>query len=591
MPGTRPELDAGAQSLSAILHRRAARQPNDLAYAVLRNGEDPADQVTYGELDRAVRARAEVLRERGLAGRNAIMLYPTGLEFIRAMLACQVAGVGGAPVKVPNRRNGLLRVRAVADDADSPAILTTTAVRGQLMANFETLPELSGLDWVETDTAPEAPYAAFDGPEPDPDGVALLQYTSGSTGSPKGVMVSHRNLCANAADIERPWPAGDDGRIVSWLPLFHDMGLLFGVVMPLWRGVPAYLMAPDDFVRRPLRWLEAISRFRGTHAAAPNLGYELCVRAAPELSPGLPLDLSSWRIAANGSEPVRWSTLQRFIAAFAPYGFNPHAACPGYGLAENTLKVTASRATEPPRALWVSQHELAHGRAEVADPAAADSVPIVSCGPTDGDSGVSIVEPDTSRPLADGSVGEIWVTGPCVALGYWRKPAESVAVFAARMAGDPTQSPYLRTGDLGFIHDGHLYVTGRIKDVIIHFGRNHYPQDLEQTVEACVPGLEPSCAAAFSVEHEDSERVVVLVEVNGRVLRGTPAAAVTAAVRDAVWARHALPIDDVVLIRRGTLPRTSSGKVRRGTCRQDYLAGALKLAAVLPERAAVAAAT
>ncbi|MFG1675379.1 fatty acyl-AMP ligase [Micromonospora sp. NPDC049282] len=560
--------------LTTMLARRAAETPDTVAYSMVRpTGRPRDDELTYGDLEIAARARAAAMCERDLGGRTAVMLYPSGLEFPRALLGAQLARVRAAPVKVPNRRSGLLRVRAVADDAGATTILTTVAVREQLLAQFGDAPELSGLSWLCTDTVADEVAAAYSPRIIVPDDVAMLQYTSGSTGMPKGVVVSHRNFCANAEDLARRWPVSDGGRVVSWLPLFHDMGLLFGIVMPLWSGAPAYLMAPDDFVRRPLGWLEAIAELGGTHTAAPNLAYELCARAAADARPDL--DLSCLRATISGSEPVRWDTVERFAAAFAPYGLERRSISPGYGLAENTLKVSGSRSTDQPRARWLSAAALADRKVVGVAPGDPDATAVVSCGPADGLTEVTVVDPGSRTRCADETIGEIWLSGPCVAQGYWQRPAETAETFGATVAdGDPALR-YLRTGDLGFVSDGELFVAGRLKDVIIRFGRNYYPQDLEQTTETCAPGLQPSCSAAFAVDGGATEDLVVVVEVNGRILRDTPAEQLTEAVRTTVEARHGIPVAEVVLIRRGTLPRTTSGKVQRRACRAAYLDGTL----------------
>jgi acyl-CoA synthetase (AMP-forming)/AMP-acid ligase II len=414
--------------------------------------------------------------------------------------------------------------------------------------------------------------------------VALLQYTSGSTGDPKGVRVTHANFIANAAETDLLWPTGSDGVVVNWLPLFHDMGMLMGVVLPLWSGIPAFLMPPDAFIRRPLRWLEAVSRFRGTHAAAPSFAYELCVRAVAEGAPTTGLDLSSWQFAANGAEPVRWSTVRDFTETFGPAGFAAHAMCPGYGLAENTLKASGSRPGDPPTLLWLSADELADNRvvalpADAAEDPRRPTVPAVGCGFPVGETRLAIVDPRTLVELPENRIGEIWVSGPCVTDGYHNRPEESDRTFRARTAAPPTspdgRRTWLRTGDLGFLHGGELFVSGRIKDVLIRRGRNFYPQDIELSAERAHPGLRPNCAAAFSVDDGTAERLVVVVEADGRTLRSGVdrlSEAISASVRDG----QRLEPDLVVVVRRGSVPKTSSGKVRRAETRRLLLSGELE---------------
>jgi acyl-CoA synthetase (AMP-forming)/AMP-acid ligase II len=572
-----------AEPLPAVLRERARNQPGDVAYVFLANGEDPGDPLTYGELAAGVRVRAELLHQRGLAGARAVLLYPTGPEFIQAFLACAIARACGVPVHVPNRRRGIQLLRKIADDAGATTVLTTRAVRDDLLDRFGALPELSGLHLVATDEPAESsPLPATDdriGPEPEADDLALLQYTSGSTGDPKGVMVTHANLWHNAEAISQHWPLGPSGAVVSWLPLFHDLGLMFGVVLPIHAGVPAYLMPPSAFMRRPMRWLEAVSRFRATHTAAPNFAYQLCVDAARTDQVPSTLDLSSLRAAMNGAEPVRWSTVRQFAAAFSRFGFSPPAMSPGYGLAEATLKVCGTPHGRPPHALDVSAEALREGRVVIASEAGPATATVVSCGTAAPGTRVRVVDADTGTARPAGAIGEVWVSGPCVARGYWGRPVASRLTFSARIRGEEGAGRFLRTGDLAFVHDGELYLTGRLKDVLVFRGRNHYPHDIEYTVEACHSSLRPACAAAFSVDRGDHEDLVVVVEVDGRVLRDTAPVDLAASIRTAIRDEHSLETGDIVFIRRGTLPRTTSGKIQRGLCRQSYVDKALQLVA------------
>ncbi|MEU9191151.1 fatty acyl-AMP ligase [Streptomyces sp. NPDC048484] len=564
-------------SLPDVLRFRSEQQPDDTAYVFLRNGEIPGDDLTYRELDLAARARAAAVAELGVS--SAVLLYPSGLEFIRALLGCMYARVAGAPVQVPTRARGLRRLRRIADDAGTTTVLTTAAVKRELEEHFGDQPELAGLTLVDTESLRPEAAAEWNGPAPEPDDIALLQYTSGSTGDPKGVIVTHANFRGNVVETDDLWPCGVDGAIVNWLPLFHDMGMLFGVVLPLWAGVPAYLMAPEAFVRRPVRWLEAIDRFRGTHSAAPSFAYELCVQAAAEGNLPERLDLSSWRVAVNGAEPVRPHTVRAFTDTFALQGFDPRAMCPGYGLAENTLKASGSRQDREPAVLRLLADALQEGRVVLVDATGAfedngpDVVPVVGCGSTIGATRIRIVAPDTRTACPPDRVGEIWVSGPCVAGGYRGRPEETRETFAARVAGEEDSGTWLRTGDLGFLHDDEVFVTGRLKDVIIRKGRNYYPQDIELSAESAAPGLRPNCAAAFSVDDGMTERLVVMVEVDGRVLRDTGEQGLRERVRDAVRDAHRLEVDEIMLIRRGSLPKTSSGKVQRRACRLRFLDG------------------
>ncbi|MGW0858804.1 fatty acyl-AMP ligase [Streptomyces sp. NPDC002690] len=593
-PGHRsgaPDATTGElPSLPEVLRLRARTRPDDLAYVFLRNGESPEQTLTYRQLDLSARSRAARLDSAGLRGRAVVLLYPSGLEFVSTLLACMYAGVAGAPVQVPTRQRGLERLRRIADDARTTTVLTTAAVKSDLEQRFGGSPELAGLTLLASDTldAPAesatdgTPAAEWSGPPAGPDDTALLQYTSGSTGDPKGVRVTHANFRSNVAETDQLWPTRADSAVVNWLPLFHDMGMLFGVVLPLWAGIPAYLMAPEAFIRRPSRWLEAISRFRGSHTAAPSFAYELCVRDAADNGLAEGLDLSSLRVAANGAEPVRWDTVRAFTGTFAPAGFRPSAMCPGYGLAENTLKATGSREDREPTLLVLSAQALREGRAQpVTAPQVPGEVPAssartvhaVGSGTTVGATTVRIADPESLTGLPDGSVGEIWVNGPCVADGYHGRPGETQRTFRALLAGEEDLGTWLRTGDLGFLHEDELFVTGRLKDVIIRKGRNYYPQDIEVSAESADPALQPNCAAAFSVDDGAAERLVLVVEADGRAQRDGGAEGLRDRVRAAVLDGQRLETDEVLLVRRGSLPKTSSGKVQRRETRRRYLDG------------------
>jgi acyl-CoA synthetase (AMP-forming)/AMP-acid ligase II len=556
-------------TLPEALRMRSRTQPDDVAYVFLQDGEEPTESMAYRELDLLAGSRAAALAGMGLAGSRVVMVYPPGLEFVRSLLGCMYAGIAGAPVSLSYSRQGVRRLRRIARDAATTTLLTTAAVKQEFEANYDQ-DELAGMTMVATDDL-SADGVLFTGPAPE--SIALLQYTSGSTGDPKGVVVTHANFASIARESDDRWPAQPGDTAVSWLPVFHDLGLLFGIILPLWTGMPSYLMAPEAFVRRPIRWLEAISRYRGTHGASPNFGYELCLRAAETNGTSGVEDLSNWRLAGSGGEPVRWRTIRSFVERFAPLGLQPRAMTPGYGLAENTLTAAANPLHVEPSVLWVSTKALGDDRVEVIGPDADGAVPVVGSGVPVSTTRIRIVNPDTRVACLPDGVGEIWIDGPCVAAGYWGRPGLSEQIFRARVVDD--DGIFLRTGDLGFLHDGEVYVTGRIKDVIICNGRNYYPQDIELTAEVAVPGLHPNCAAAFSIDDGAVERLVVVVEADGRVLRSPGAMELHRRVRDAIWVNHHLDLHDLVIVRRGSLSKTSSGKIQRRACRRRYEDGEL----------------
>ncbi|MFI6766052.1 fatty acyl-AMP ligase [Streptomyces sp. NPDC050355] len=561
-------------TLVEALRTRSGKQPHRVAYTFLHNGEEIGEELTYQQLDVAARARAVALENAGLAGRNAVLLHAPGLEFVKAFAGCLYAGTAGAPLQVPHNAAGVERLLRVVQDTGSPVVLTDTETRDDLLDRFADTPGLAELTWLTTDTVDAGAAEQWVEPELDPEHTALLQYTSGSTGHPKGVMVSHRNFCVQAAENQEIWHVSDDDIGISWLPTFHDMGLMYGVVMPLWRGMRVYLMAPQAFVRRPRRWLEAISRYRGTLSAGPNFAYDMCSRVA-EAEGCDGLDLSSWRMAVCGAEPVRMPSMERFAEVHAPAGFAHRALAPGYGLAENTLKVSATPADRDYRTLWIFDGALAAGRAEPVEADAPGAVPVVCNGPHQSGTTVRIVDPVTRRARQDGEIGEIWVQGGSVAKGYWRRPAETRETFRARIA-DEESGEFLRTGDLGFVHEGELYPTGRWKDLIIVDGRNLYPQDIELTVEKSHPALHSACAAAFPIERDGREQLVVLVETNPQVTASGDD--LPARVAAAVGGRHEVLPAEVVPVRRRSLPKTTSGKIQRRACKQSYLDGTLQYA-------------
>ncbi len=554
-------------TLVGLLRSRASERPEREAFVFLTDGEREGARLTFAELDRRARAIAVVLRESLAPGERALLLYPPGLEFIAAFFGCLYAGVAAVPAYPPRLHDrSQLRLRAVARDAEPQAALTTTAILSALAASSP-LPELAAVRWIATE---ELAGTDADLPDPEPESVAFLQYTSGSTASPKGVMVTHANLLHNEQMIGEAFRQDEDTVVVGWLPLYHDMGLIGNILQPLHAGAHCVLMAPVAFLQKPLRWLAAISRYRATTSGGPDFAYELCVRrTAAEQRQAL--DLSSWRVAFNGAEPVRAETMERFADAFAPCGFRREAFYPCYGLAEATLFVSGGAAGRPPRVETVDAAALErHEVAPAAEPAGARR--LVSCGHAWAEQRIAIVDPETGIELGSGRVGEIWTAGPSVARGYWRNPAATRSDFEARLA-DTGLGPFLRTGDLGFLHRGELYVTGRLKDLIILRGRNHYPQDIELTAERSHPDLRPGGGAAFSVDIAGEERLVVAQEVERH--RKSDLDELAEAIRRGVAEEHEVQVHDVVLARAGTVPKTSSGKVQRRLCRDLYLAGEL----------------
>jgi amino acid adenylation domain-containing protein len=461
-------------------------------------------------------------------------------------------------------------------DADAKFALTTDTVLSRTEMIFADEDSLNALRWWATDKITDDQAVQWRPPAVDANTLAYLQYTSGSTSLPKGVMVSHGNLLYNSADMDEGWRHTRDSILVSWLPHFHDMGLIYGILQPLYKNFRSILMPPVAFLQQPARWLQTITRYKGTHSAAPNFAYELCVRkVTPEERASL--NLSSWVVAVNGAEPVRRETIDRFSETFESCGFSRRAFCPGYGLAEATLKVLATTKTDSPVFCSVEADALAQHRVVEALPEHRNTQTFVGCGRAMLETKIEIVNPESLQRSAAGAVGEIWVAGPSVARGYWKRPAETARDFRACLSG--ANETFLRTGDLGFTRDGELFVTGRLKDLIIIRGRNHYPQDIELTAEQSHPALRSGCGAAFSVDEAGAESLVVVQEIE-RTVQNPNFAEVCGAIRRTLAAEHELHAYGVVLIKSGSLPKTSSGKVQRHAARAGFLAGTLKTVAV-----------
>jgi acyl-CoA synthetase (AMP-forming)/AMP-acid ligase II len=557
-----------------LLAYRAQNQPNRTAYTFLHRGETEVGQLTYQELDRQARAIAARLQSLGAVGERALLLYQPGLEFIAAFMGCLYASVVAVPAYPPRRNQKLTRLQAILDNAKAMVVLTTETLLENIERRFAEDPQLATMQWLTTDNIPSELASDWQKPTISSSTIAFLQYTSGSTGTPKGVMVSHGNLLHNSALIHKCFEHTPDSRGVIWLPPYHDMGLIGGVLQPLYGGFPVALMSPVDFLQQPLRWLQAISRYRGTTSGGPNFAYELaCSKITPEQKASL--DLSSWEVAFTGAEPVRAETLERFAATFEPCGFRKEAFYPCYGMAETTLIVSGGLKAETPVVQQVEGAALEQNRV-VAARGEEGSRKLVGCGKSLVDGKIAIVDPKSLTLLPDNQVGEIWVASPSVAQGYWERPEETEATFNAYLA-DTGEGPFLRTGDLGFLQEGELFIAGRIKDAIIIRGQNHYPQDIELTVEKSHPALRPNCGAAFAVEVNGSERLVIVQEVKRSYLRKLNVKEVVESIRRAVTAEHNLQVYATVLVKTESIPKTSSGKIQRHACRAGFLAGTLNV--------------
>jgi acyl-CoA synthetase (AMP-forming)/AMP-acid ligase II len=563
-------------TLVDALRWRAEQQPRQLGFRFLLDGESREATITYAELHRRACSIAALLTSIQSAGDRTLLVYPPGLELIAALFGCLYAGTLAVIVQPPQHTRSarfLSRVEGICRDASPAAALTTESIRNLLsapMSGPSAMGAMGAMRWMATDTALHEPVSEGNERSFTTNDIAFLQYTSGSTTEPRGVAVTHGNLVHNLCCIRNSFAPSPGTESVCWLPPYHDMGLIGGVFAPVFLGTAATLLPPASFVQRPMRWLNAISRFRASVSGGPNFAYDLCVRRiTPEQREGL--DLSCWEVAFSGAEPVSVRTLRDFAATFAPSSFSSAAFKPCYGLAESTLMVSASPGRAAPVVRAFRRSELARNRAvPCADDDPGGSV-IASCGrPV---ASVLIVDPDSITLCRAGTVGEIWVAGPSVATGYWNRPEETRETFHAQLVRTDDER-YLRTGDWGFLLDGELFVTGRLKDMIIVDGCNHYPQDIERTVVESHPALVAADCAAFSADAASGEELVVVVAPRGQ--SPPPAVEVCRAIRAAVSQHHELRVGDIVLVRSGRIPRTSSGKIRRHLCKTGYLSGTLR---------------
>ncbi|MDJ0572420.1 MAG: AMP-binding protein, partial [Pleurocapsa sp. MO_192.B19] len=554
------------------LQEQASRQPDKRAFTFLADGETEIDSLTYQQLDKKAKAIASVLQSHNAQGQRALLLYQPGLDFITAFLGCLYAGVVAVPVYPPRANRSLDRLLAIVADAEASFALTAKSIQDQVASKFADNYATEKIKFIATDTLELNLVTAWQHPAITTDNLAFLQYTSGSTGKPKGVMVSHGNLMANSVTINHCFQNSREHTAVSWLPPYHDMGLIGCIIQPMYVGLSMYLMAPVAFLQRPYRWLQAISRYKGVTNGGPNFAYDLCVdRITPEQK--TTLDLSCWELAFSGAEPVRAETIARFSEYFRSCGFRASAFYPCYGMAESTLMIAGGdKYTEAITANFDSQ-EIAQNRA-VPPHDEEHKITLVSSGRNIPGQSIAIVNPETLSRCQDGEIGEIWSKSDSVAQGYWNRPELTIASFNAVLA-DTQEGGWLRTGDLGFLKDGEVFVTGRLKDLIIIRGRNYYPQDIELTVDNAHEAIRAGNVAAFAVEVAGKENLVITPEIKRTHLRKLNVEEVTKAIRKAVAKNHDLQTYAVVLLKTGSIPKTSSGKIQRHACKAGYLDSSL----------------
>ncbi len=558
-------------SIVELLRSRGQSHADRKLYTFLPDGPTAESSLTFAEVDQRACAIGAWLQSAGAAQQRVLLLFPPGLDYIAAFFGCLYAKAVAVPAYPPRQNRNLERLAAVVHDARPIIVLTTQAILSQV----ERMPEaadLQALNWIAVESINESWANIWKQPNADAETLAFLQYTSGSTARPKGVMVTHGNLLHNEALIQRAFMQTEQSIIVGWLPLFHDMGLIGNVLQPLYLGARCVLLSPMSFLQRPFRWLNAISRHRATTSGGPNFAYDFCVR---KISPAQRevLDLSSWTVAFNGSEPVRPETLDRFCAAFEPCGFQRRAFLSCYGLAEATLFVSGGPAQTEPKVKAFKRDALGQNDAVPASLDDRDARRFVGCGEGATEQQIRIVDPETFSECRSSRVGEIWVSGPSIAQGYWKNPDESKRIFQAALAAT-REEQYLRTGDLGFIDDDQLFITGRLKDLIIIRGHNYYPEDIEHSLGVCDPALRPGEGAAFSLDIDGEERLVVVHEVT-KEHRDSDLAGTVENIRKVIAEEHDLQLYAVALMKPGDILKTSSGKIRRQAMKSAFAKGKL----------------
>lgn len=572
-----PHNNHAYESLVDVLQYQSAMQPDAILYRFLTD-DNQIETITYAQLAEKAKAFAVTLFSKGIqSGDRAILIYPPGLDLIAAYFGCLYAGIIAVPVYPPMNNYLVEKLQHILENSQAKILLTTTFIQKKLhqltlLKKIAHLPivkkiakyywskqveltewDVDTLAWLATDSISLTEANQWLHSSSDAKQLAFLQYTSGSTGHPKGVAISHGNLLHNLAILEKVCHATKNSIGVNWVPPYHDMGLIGTILLPVFTGFPSVLMSPMTFLRNPYKWLKGISDYRATICAAPNFAYDYCVKKIKEQDKSQ-LDLSSWEVAINGAEPIHLETLNAFYQAFKKCGLRQEALFPSYGLAEATLYVSGAGALQGYQSHYFSEQQIKNNRVTLSSENSPDAKVLISCGYPEQD--IRIVNPETNEPCQSDQIGEIWIKGPCVAQGYWQREEETAATFRALLGSDY----YLRSGDLGFIYEDQLYVTGRIKDLIIIHGVNYYPQDIEDTVNHCDPAIRKGCCAALSVNVDGKEQVVIVLEVNAAE---TNYSDLCNNISQAVLKQHELIVYSIILIPPKTLPKTTSGKLRR----------------------------
>jgi len=556
-----------------VIVRRTIETPEHVVYRFLEDGINESEILTYGALANQAKAVGYALQQKGKKGDRVLLLFPAGLSYVAALFGCFYSGLIAVPAYAPRKNRGVKRLLSIVADADAKICLVTRQIFDDIERNFHNEPLLRNMKWIIYEEIKPEEAPRFTPTEIYPEDIALLQYTSGSTGHPKGVMITQLNLLYNSEYIRQSFGLGKHTIGMHWLPVFHDMGLIGGILQVAYIGAINIGMPPGVFLKNPVSWLQAITKYRATTGGGPNFTYDFCVQKTTEEEVAK-LDLSSMTVFYCGAEPIRQSTYQSFTTHFAKSNVSPKQLYSCYGMAETTLIVTGGYPDEEPVFLNLDTEALSNNKVIVTENH-KKSVTIAGCGHTWMETVVKIVNPDTFVPSALNEIGEVWVKGPTVAKGYWNKAEETHRTFHA--VTNEGEGPFLRTGDLGFIHESELYITGRLKDLIIIRGANHYPSDIEFTVQKAHSALRENSGAAFPITHKNQEVLVIVQELERTALRNTDHEAVIAAIRTAIAEEHEIEAHAVVLIKTGSVPLTSSGKIQRRQTRYEYLNNELQV--------------
>ncbi|MGO1101833.1 fatty acyl-AMP ligase (plasmid) [Priestia megaterium] len=570
-------------SMIDLLSHKAMIHPEKVVYTFLSNDNQDETNITYQELHMYAQQIAAYLQHLGLEGQRALLMYPSGIDYVKAFLGCIYANVTPVPVYLPGLSRNMERLKAIMDDSATNIILTTTQLHSKISFHFSDELSNMNLKWIPIDDISHDYRDQWSQPKVDKESLAFLQYTSGSTSSPKGVMVTHGNILHNEAMIKAACQHNEDTVMLGWLPMYHDMGLIGNILQPLYLGAKCVFMSPMDFLQKPFRWLSAISKYKATISGGPNFAYDLCLKKITD-EQKMQLDLSSWEVAFNGAEPVRYETIQKFARAFKDCDFKLNQFFPCYGMAEATLFITGNEKLTKPVSKGFCKESLLENKAIERPVNSEDSVKLVGCGMTWLDQKVEIVNTDSLSKCALNEIGEIWVKGDSIAKGYFGREQETNYAFNNTVK-DTNENGFLRTGDLGFFHEGQLFVTGRLKDVIVLRGKNHYPQDIELTVEKADEAIISGASAAFSVDINGEEKLIIVAEIE-RKYRPRPHKErelkgyldnVLRSIRQQVMEEHEVQPYSIYLLKTSSIPKTSSGKIQRRACKNAYLNNGLEV--------------